>query len=139
MNICRALKMRILLSNHYFFQVTLQRYILIMKPFSVKKLTSMKAVSKWVMLVIILTIIYSLPFFFKYKTFYVKSDNFHYYRRAEWSKHSAYDIFYDLICYFLVLAIMPLGILTYATFHLIISLKEAQKKIIPVQVANQKS
>ena len=143
MHICRALKMRILLSSHhlfiYFFQVTAQRYILVTKPHSAKKFTSTKAVSKWVMLVVILTIIYSLPFFFKYEAFYVKSDNFHYYRRAEWSKHSAHDIFYDLICYFLVLTIMPLGILTYSTFHLIKSLTEAQNKKMSIQVVNYKS
>ena len=120
-----------------FLQVTVQRYILVTKPHSAKTLASTKPVSKWVAVVLVASIMYSLPFFFKYETVYLKEREYYYFRRAKWSEHKAYDVFYDLLCYFIVLAIVPLGILTCTTFHLIKSLKEAQKKMSAQVAASQ--
>ena len=101
---------------------------MVTKPHVSKELTSASAVKKWILSVIICTIIYSLPFYFRYEIFYFEPTGTYIPRKAKWSNNDVYDILYDFICYFLVLVIVLLSILAFATVQLIRALKESRKK-----------
>ncbi len=51
----------------------------------------------------------------------------YYFTRADWSKTKTYDILYDLIAYYTVLIILPVGTLIFCTFKLIKALRESRR------------
>ena len=110
------------------FQVTVQRYLLVRKPHVSKELVSASTVKKWMISVVISTILYSLPFYFRYEVFFLKRAGQYIPEKAKWSDNDVYDIFYDLISYFLVLAVVPLCILAFTTIQLMRALKASRKK-----------
>ena len=121
------------------FQATVQRYILVAKPHLSKDLTSTKSVKKWIVAVVICTVLYSIPFYFKYNIVYFERVGRYLPKRAKWSDNYAYNILYDLISYFTVLAIIPLCILTFTTYKLIRTLRESKKKKMTTTTSLQNS
>ena len=93
---------------------------------------------KWVVAAVICTVLYSLPFYFRYDIVYFEYVGRYLPRKAKWSDNYVYDILYDLISYFMVLALIPLIILTFTTYQLIRVLRESLKKRMTL-TATQKS
>ncbi len=113
--------------SYWLFQVTVQRYIAVCIPLRANTLASVTSVRKWVITACLMTALYSVPFFLKFEVFFVKFENMYYYRRAEWSETKMYDIFYDVVAYYTVLIILPVGILMFCTFKLIRALHESRR------------
>ena len=91
-------------------------------------MTSTKAVKRWIVAVVICTVLYSLPFYFRYDVVYFEKVGRYLPKKAKWSDNYVYDILYDLISYFMILALIPLIVLTFTTYQLIRTLRESQKK-----------
>ena len=93
------------------------------------------------MIIIPSIIIYCLPSVFKFNVTFNSLRNRYIIVQAHWSKNKYFHYFYETVLYFMVLIILPLGTLSFTTFHLTKALKKSHKmkKSTTLHTASQNS
>ena len=116
--------------------VTLNRYVSVCKPQDAPQMCSVAHARQHVLFVIAFSVIFNIPRFLEYD---IVDDNPNRFQISQLGDNFYYQIIYKNTAYFLVMFSIPLIVLVYLNFKLIMALREAKRRRVQLQCAQSRS
>ena len=106
--------------------LTIDRYSVVCKPFEAHTLCTRFRTCKYLTVIVVSMLVYSIPRFFE---FYLEKDEYQYvhYKRAALTKNQIYTMIYRILSFMFVMYLIPISILSYCNVRLIFTLRKAQQ------------
>ena len=106
--------------------LTFDRYSVVCKPLEAHKLCTRFRTCKYLSIIVVSLLVYSIPRFFEY---YLETDEHQYvhYKRSALTKNQIYTMTYRIISFLIVMYLIPISVLSYCNVRLILTLRKAQQ------------
>ncbi len=108
--------------------VTIQRYVSVCFPLMAGKWTSIKSVKWQTFWIVVASILFYTPRMGEYGVIFDNVQGKYVRKKSNWAKGEIYNLTYKVILYYIFIYVIPLSVLIFCTYKLIISLRKVKKK-----------
>ncbi len=103
---------------------------------SAGKWTSVKSIKWQTFSIVVASIVFYIPRMAEYGVTFSDTKGKYVRKKSQWAKGETYNLTYKVILYYIFIYVIPLSILVFCTYKLIVSLKRVKEKKLEISSKN---